>query len=65
VALPTQGICAPLTKPLFSRSGTSAPKIVKSITSKKYPPAASASTCHWIGPIRALSIASPTKASMV
>ena len=35
VALPIQGTCDWVTKPLLIRSGTSAPKIVKSITSKK------------------------------
>src|SRR6202035_2088888 len=60
VTLPIHGTCAWVTKPLLIRSGTRAPKIVKSSTSKNKPEATSARTCQWIGPIRAASILSPT-----
>jgi len=60
VTLPIHGTCAGVTKWLPIRSGTSAPKIVKSITSKNRPDATSANTRQWIGPIRASSIVWPT-----
>ncbi len=49
---------------LLADLGTSEPRMMKSMTSKKYPAVISARTRRWIGPMRALSSVASTQATM-
>ena len=65
VALPIAATSAPVANFDPMMNGTSEPKIVKSMTSKKYPAAISPTILRCSGDIFASSSALPTKASIV
>ena len=65
VALPMSAASPGVGEPDLMMNGTSEPKIVKSMTSQKYPAAISAMTRRCSGEIFASSSALPTKPSMV
>ena len=60
VAAPTSATSGPVANFDDRTYGTSEPKIVKSMTSKKYPAAINATTLRWSGDIFASSSALPT-----